>query len=196
MSCSFTIGCISSRDGMRATLPLRPSRSTVSQSGTGTIWVRSRFRSTNWRDFGLSLIDFVACFHVVGSYVHRASVHQHGRATQAAEACAYWLSRVGKRRCRAASQQLEKRFTCHAALSAVRFGKCVGTALQQSVLIAQLLLFSERDRVVRIVCAGASGAAAPEDNSSAPMPWRNRKSAHHSACLLLFWVLCIWPLVR
>jgi hypothetical protein len=28
------------------------------------------------------------------------------------------------------------------------------------------------------------------------MPWRNRKSAHHSACLLLFWVLCIWPLVR
>jgi hypothetical protein len=47
MSCSFTIGCISSRDGIRATLPLSASRSTVSQSGTGTICVRSRFRSTN-----------------------------------------------------------------------------------------------------------------------------------------------------
>src|SRR6266403_2668428 len=56
MSCSLTIGCISSRDGMCETLPLRASRSAVSQSGTGTICVRSRLRSTNWRDFGLSLI--------------------------------------------------------------------------------------------------------------------------------------------
>src|SRR6266446_2553158 len=47
MSCSFTMGCISSREGMCETLPLRASRSAVSQSGTGTICVRSRFRSTN-----------------------------------------------------------------------------------------------------------------------------------------------------
>src|SRR5437868_1524770 len=55
-SCSLTIGCISSRVGIRATLPLRPSRSTVSQSGTGTICVRSRLRSTSCRDLGLFLI--------------------------------------------------------------------------------------------------------------------------------------------
>ncbi len=47
MSCSLTMGCISSREGIRATLPLSASRSTVSQSGTGTICVRSRFRSTS-----------------------------------------------------------------------------------------------------------------------------------------------------
>src|SRR5437870_12552628 len=58
MSCSFTIGCISSLDGMRATLPLSASRSTVSQSGTGTIWVRSRFRSTGWRNLGWFLFLF------------------------------------------------------------------------------------------------------------------------------------------
>ena len=56
MSCSLTIGCISSREGMCATLPLSASRSAVSQSGTGAIWVSSRLRRTSWRDFGLSLM--------------------------------------------------------------------------------------------------------------------------------------------
>src|SRR5437899_9475474 len=57
ISCSLTIGWISSREGMRATLPLRASRSTVSQSGTGTIWVSSRFRSASCRVFGLSFTE-------------------------------------------------------------------------------------------------------------------------------------------
>ena len=47
MSCSLTIGCISSRKGMCATLPLSASRSAVSQSGTGAIWVSSRLRRTS-----------------------------------------------------------------------------------------------------------------------------------------------------
>src|SRR5438309_6951686 len=57
ISCSLTIGWISSRDGMRATLPLRASRSTVSQSGTGTIWVNSRLRKASCRVFGLSFTE-------------------------------------------------------------------------------------------------------------------------------------------
>src|SRR4029077_4576347 len=45
-----------------------------------------------------------------------------------------------------------------------------------------------------IVCAGnLSGRACLEDNFSAPMPWRNRKSAPRSAGLLSFLVLYICP---
>ena len=47
MSCSFTTGAISSREGTRATDPLKASRFTVNQSGTGEICVRSRFRVAN-----------------------------------------------------------------------------------------------------------------------------------------------------
>ena len=47
ISCSLTIGCISSREGMCATLPLSASRFAVNQSGTGAIWVSSRLRRTS-----------------------------------------------------------------------------------------------------------------------------------------------------
>src|SRR6478736_4921387 len=60
MSCSLTIGAISSRVGIRATVPLKLSLSSVSQSGTGVICVNSKLRAARLRLRGLSFTDTAA----------------------------------------------------------------------------------------------------------------------------------------
>src|SRR5262249_19070859 len=55
-------------------------------------------------------------------------------------------------------QQLEKRFTGHTAFAQCSLKNAPKLSLEQSVLIAQLLFFAERDRVIGLLAPGASRA--------------------------------------
>src|SRR5439155_8016411 len=77
---------------------------------------------------------------------------------------------------------------------AMRAGKCAGTGAQEVRIDSAVSVFRRVQSRNRIVYGARLAArACPVDNFSVPMLSTNRKSAHHSAGLLLFWVLCICP---
>ena len=113
INCSLTIGCISSREGMCATLPLKcvaidrqPIRH---RRDLGQLEIAqrelSRFRFVLHR-------DFIARLHIVGRNVDRC-----GRSpwtwpceTSCRARSGYWRGRAGKQRCRGASRAIAAEF--------------------------------------------------------------------------------------
>src|SRR5205823_6197958 len=120
----------------------------------------------------------------------------HARVTPTGEQrCACSRGQVGKRHYRYASPIAEEVFHLSHRASAAPSRKSSEIAAREAHIDSAASVFRRAHSRTPIVCAGnLSGHACPEDNFFAPMPWRNRKSAHHSAGLLSFLVLCICAL--
>src|SRR4029077_18278713 len=111
--------------------------------------------------FGLVLDrNFVACFHIIGSNVHAASVHEHVpmRHELARGAARVSESKPVDNIIESRFQQLEKRFTGYTTLAQRTLENAPELFFKQSVLVAQLLFFAESNRVIRLLAPGTSRA--------------------------------------
>jgi len=104
--------------------------------------------------------DLVARLHIVGSDVHRAAVHQHVAVRHQLPG---GTARIGKPEAiddviQSGLEKLKKCFTGHAAFTERVLENAPELSLQKSILITQLLFFSERNGVLGLFPPGTSGA--------------------------------------
>src|SRR5437764_6537791 len=104
--------------------------------------------------------NFVAGFHIVGSNVYAAPIYQHMTVRHQLPGGA---PRIGQAEAiddviESGFEKLEERFASHTALPKRVLEDAPKLPLQKPILITELLLFTERNCVLRLFSSGASRA--------------------------------------
>ena len=152
----MAIGWISSRVGIRITVPLNSSLFRDSQSGTARLVAISRFFVANWRD----TLEFLTLDHVVhleaeGRDVHLAAidgdvaVRNHLARRGARVRKAEVINHVVEARL----QNLQHLFAGDAAAFQRLFIDAAELAFEQAVVITQLLLLDQTQAVIGVFAA-------------------------------------------